>query len=61
MAKITDAQRRATMKYQATLSSISIRVKPEEADRYRQAAADSGMSLREFILVALDEKIDRNR
>lgn len=58
-AKYTDAQKKASQKYQQTLSSMSIRIKSDEYQRYKEAASSAGMSLREFILVALDEKIER--
>lgn len=54
----TEAQRRATDKYQKKLSSISIRIKEEEANRYKQAAKKCNMSLREFVLKSMDEKIE---
>lgn len=56
----TEAQKKASMNYQKKLSSISIRVKPETAEKYKKAAADMGLSLREFILIAMDEKIERH-
>lgn len=56
----TEAQKKASVKYQSTLSSISIRVKPEIAEKYKNAAAKHGMSLREFILKSMDEKIERD-
>lgn len=55
--KYTEAQKKATTAYLSTLSSISIRVKPEEAEKYKQAAKDCGMSLREFILTSMEEKM----
>lgn len=58
--KYTNAQKIATANYQKKLSSISIRVKPEEADRYRKAAECLGISQREFILAAMNEKIERD-
>lgn len=57
--KYTQAQNKATKKYFEKLESISIRVKPEEADRYRDAAKKCGLPLRQFLLAAMDEKIDR--
>lgn len=57
--KYTKAQKKATTDYLKKLSSISIRVKPEEAEKYKAAAEDHGMSLREFILTSMNEKIDR--
>ena len=59
--KYTEAQKKASMEYQKKLASISIRLQPEDADRYKQAAAECGMSLREFVLTAMDEKIEREK
>lgn len=56
--KYTAAQKKATTEYLKTLSSISIRVKPEEAERYKDAASRAGMSLRGFLLTSMDEKIE---
>lgn len=58
--KYTEAQKKATMKHMEELASISIRVKPEEADKYKSAAKKCGLSLRQFLLTAMDEKIDRD-
>lgn len=57
--KYTEAQKRATTEYQKKLASISIRIKKEDADRYRNAAEQCGMSLREFVLSSMNEKIER--
>lgn len=56
----TKAQKKATTDYLKKLKSISIRVKPEEAEKYKKAASDCGLSLREFILKSMDEKIERS-
>lgn len=56
----TDAQAKATKKYLDKLSSISIRVKEEDKERYDKAAKKAGMSLRAFLLTSMDEKIDRD-
>lgn len=58
--KYTEAQKKATTDYLKKLSSISIRVKPEEAEKYKSAASEQGLSLREFILKSMDEKIERD-
>ena len=47
-------------KYLKTLSSISIRVKPVEADYFKNASQKANMSMRQFIIRALYEKIDRD-
>lgn len=57
--KYTEAQKRATTKHLKTLSSISIRLKKEDAERYKDAAEKAGMSLREFLIKSMDEKIER--
>ena len=59
-AKYTDAQKEATAKYQKTLASLSIRIKKEEYEKYKEAAAAAKMSLREFIISALNDKISRD-
>ncbi len=57
--KYTEAQKKATTEYLKKLSSISIRVKPEEAEMYKNAAKQAGISLREFIITAMNEKIEK--
>lgn len=56
--KYTEAQKKATTAYLSTLASISIRVKQEDAEKYKKAAKDCGMSLREFVITSMDEKIE---
>ena len=56
----TEAQKRATTNYQKTLANIGIRVKREEYARYKAAAEKAGYSLREYILLSLEEKITRD-
>lgn len=55
----TDAQKKAILKYQQTLKNVSIKVKPEKVERFKKAAEQAGMSMREFILTAIEEKIER--
>ena len=59
-AKYTQAQKEATEKYQKTLANISIRIKREDYARYKDAASVSGQSLRDYVLTALDEKMQRD-
>lgn len=56
----TEAQAKATKKYLDQLASISIRVKEEDKERYAKAAEKAGLSLRSFMLVSMDEKINRD-
>ena len=56
----TEAQAKATKEYLKTLASVSIRLKKEEKERYMRAAEKAGMSLRAFIIMSMDEKIQRD-
>ncbi|MCD8355876.1 MAG: cag pathogenicity island protein [Clostridia bacterium] len=58
--KTTEAQKKASLKYQRKLAGIAIKVQPEQRDKYNAAAAAAGVPLRQFILQALDEKIQRD-
>ena len=53
MAKITEAQKRAALKYQKKLGQISIRLPKEELKRYKQAASAAGMPFRAWVLSAM--------
>lgn len=55
----TKSQKEATKKYLNGLKNLSIRVKPEEAERLRNEAEKRNLSLRAFILTAVNEKIER--
>ena len=50
MAKMTEAQKRAALKYQRKLGQISIRLPKEELERYKEAAAKAGMPFRAWVL-----------
>ena len=60
-SEYTDAQKRATEKYQKTLANISIRVKRADYERIKAAAANSGQSLRVYVLSAIEEKIKHDQ
>ena len=53
MAKITEAPKRAALKYQKKLGQISIRLPKEERKRYKQAASAAGMPFRAWVLSAM--------
>ena len=57
---ISDARKNATKKYRATLKNISIQIKPAEYARITAAAEREGVPLRQFVLKAIDEKIERD-
>lgn len=56
----SQAQADASRKYQRKLAGIAIKVQPEQRDRYNAAAAAAGIPLRQLILQALEEKIERD-
>lgn len=58
MAKMTDAQKRAALKYQRTLGQFSIKLPKPELERYKAAAEQAGMPFRAWVLVAMDEKME---
>jgi predicted DNA binding CopG/RHH family protein len=51
----TEADKRAQRKYQASLKSFTIKLKPEVLKRYQQAAAQKGLTFRKFVLSAMDK------
>ena len=53
MAKMTEAQKRAALKYQRKLGQISIRLPKEELAKYKQAAEAAGMPFRAWVLSAM--------
>lgn len=58
----TDARRRATNKYHKdTIENITIHVPKGRKDHYKSAADQSGMSLNQFAINSMDEKIERDR
>lgn len=53
MAKMTEAQKRAALKYQKKLGQFSIRLPKPELTRYKRAAEKAGMSFRAWVLSAM--------
>lgn len=59
MAYNEDSKKR-TMKYLEKLKEIRFRVKPEEYEKYEEAAKRAGYpSMRQFYIDAINEKIER--
>ena len=54
---ITDAQKRAVLKYNKSLGQISIRLPKHELERYKTAAKAAGMSFRAWVLLSMDRQI----
>lgn len=55
MAKMTEAQKRAALKYQKSLGQFSIKLPKPELERYKQAAEKAGMPFRAWVLSAMDK------
>lgn len=53
--KYTEAQKRASLKYQAKTVAVQIRVTEEQREKYRQEAAELGLSLQQYIVYKLEE------
>jgi len=59
-AKYTDAQKKATNKYLKTLASLSVRLPKNDYERFKAAAIAADISLREYVITAINEKINRD-
>lgn len=57
----TEAQKNATSKYLKTLKSVQIKIKHEQYNIYKEYADKKNISLRELIITALNEKIEREQ
>lgn len=53
----SEVQLAANRKYHKKLSAFTIKLKPEELERYKKAAADGGKSFRGFVLSSMDSAI----
>jgi predicted DNA binding CopG/RHH family protein len=55
---MTDAQKRAALKYQRSLGQFSIKIPKQELERYKQAAEKAGMPFRAWVLSAMDKAMN---
>lgn len=53
--KYTEAQKKASLKYQADKAQIKITVSKEQRELYQKLAADRGLSLTELIVKLLED------
>ena len=53
--KYTEAQKRASYKYQADKVKIQILVTPDQRDKYKALASSKGLSLTQLIVNLLEE------
>lgn len=51
----TEAQKKATLKYQADKVKIQILVTPEQRENFKTKAKSSGLSLSQFIVKLLED------
>ena len=56
----TDARRRANDKYQGKLDSFAIRTTKEHGRIIRDAAKEAGVSLNQFVLDAINTKLEKD-
>ena len=54
MAKMSEAQKRAALKYQKSLGQFCIKLSKPELARYKVAAEKSGMTFRAWVLTAMN-------
>lgn len=58
----SDAQRKAIAKYQSEkVEDIKIRVLKGQKEYYKKVADKAGQSLNQFVINAMDEKIEREK
>ena len=55
MAKMSEAQKRAALKYQKSLGQFAIKLPKQELARYKEAAQKAGMPFRAWVLSAMDK------
>lgn len=58
MAKMSEAQKRAALKYQRSLGQFAIKLPKPELERYKQAAEKAGMPFRAWVLNAMDKAMN---
>lgn len=56
----TEAQARAIKKYLSNIGEYKLRVSREKKEQYMAIAKANGMSLNEYIIQAIEEKIKRD-
>lgn len=57
----TDAEKAAVRKYQQSRDNIMIRPTKETGAQIRQAAADAGQSVQQYILDAVQRRINQDK
>ena len=52
---MTEAEKQACLRYQKKLAQFSIKLKPEDMAKYKEAAEKAGMPFRAWVLAAMDK------
>ena len=52
---MTEAEKKACLKYQRSLAQFSIKLKPEVLAKYKEAAEKANMPFRAWVLAAMDK------
>lgn len=55
----TEAQKKATKNYLKSLKSLSVRISEEDYNKYSESAKKANMSLRAYVIQAIEDKISR--
>lgn len=55
--KYTEAQKKASLKYQSDKVKVQILVSPEQRERYRKLAMDRGTNLTQLIISLLEKEL----
>ena len=55
----TPAQKKAIQKYMKEVDEIKVRFPKGQRERYKQAAEKAGQSLNQFVIVSMDQRIER--
>lgn len=56
----TEARAKAIKKYLANIGEYKLRTDISSIERYKKAAEKDGISLNKYIILAIEEKIDRD-
>ena len=57
--RYTDAQKKASMKYQQERAQIKITVSKKQREKYQELAAERNMSMTELIVSLLEKECDQ--
>ena len=61
MGTSTPAEKAAVRKYQKSRDNIMIRPSKETGQQIRQAAAEAGQSVQQYILQAVNDRMDKGK